>query len=158
MALEYNWLRETRRRRAVASAIRKSSSGTETAVFTGNALFAASQDRGHHARAAATVHNGHNPQGLFVGHVGNHIFPHQLETQRTRGQVRAAVALVGSMHQGTDGIKDLRNHPVGGIWIVGCDILADLVDVDVRFRVESVTAHTGRIRRRSASVFSIKRR
>ena len=46
-------------------------------------LFSVSKDCGHDARAAASVHHGDDPEGLFIRRVGNEIFTNDDEAQRT---------------------------------------------------------------------------
>ena len=45
----------------------------------------------HHPRASPAMHNGNNPQRLFVRHVGDQVFANQHETERPRSEVRAPV-------------------------------------------------------------------
>ena len=44
-------------------------------------LFSFSQNRGHHARVAASVQYRDNPQGLFVRRIGDQVFTYDGEPQ-----------------------------------------------------------------------------
>ena len=45
--------------------------------------FPASQNRGHNAGTAPSVHYRHNPQGLFIRRIGDQVFMYQNEAQRS---------------------------------------------------------------------------
>ena len=58
-------------------------------------LLSASENCGHQPGATPCVHDGDNPEGPFLRRVGNQVFTYQNEAQRSRGEVRASVALTG---------------------------------------------------------------
>ena len=67
--------------------------------------------------------------------------------------------MVRKRHQGAHPIVDFRYHAIGAIRVVLGYVFGNLVEVDERFRVQRIPAHTGLGRRwRWDSVFSIKRR
>lgn len=82
----------------------------------------------------------HNPERALVRCVGDEVVPQQVESQRTRGQVRAAVPDVWRPGECTEGVEDLA-EAVGSVDAVFSDVFSNLVDVREGFRVESVTAH-----------------
>ena len=57
--------------------------------------FPASEDGGHDAGGATAVHDGKNPERLFVRGVGNEVIIHAYESQGPGCKVGAAVALIG---------------------------------------------------------------
>ena len=74
----------------------------------------ASEDCGHHAGVAPSVHHGDNPQRLFFRRVGNQIFTHRNEAEGPSGEVGALVADIGKMEPRRDhGVKDFLTHTVG---------------------------------------------
>ena len=82
------------------------------------------------------MHDGDNPQGLFLRRVGNQIFSHHDEAQGPSGKVRALVAHIGKRHQGANGGKNFRNHPVGGVEVISANELPNFGKVETGFRVE----------------------
>jgi len=71
--LELRRLR-TRGRPPSPDSLHARAADTAIAIVTGTLLLSASEYRGHHARAAPSVHDSHNPQGLFLWRVGNQVF------------------------------------------------------------------------------------
>ena len=106
-----------------------------------------SQDCGHDAGVAARVHHRDNPQGFFLGCVGNQVFTHQNEPQGARGEVRAAVALMGKSYEPAKGVKNFRDDPIGCVRVFLGKVIADIVEVGVGFQVERLAAaHAGCLR------------
>lgn len=54
---------------------------SKSALGRNSPLLPASEDHGHHARAAASVYHCDNPQRFLLRRVGNQIFAHQNEAQ-----------------------------------------------------------------------------
>ena len=51
----------------------------------GGALLPPPQNRSHHARAAASMHDRDNPERTFIRRTGYEVIPNVRETQRSRG-------------------------------------------------------------------------
>jgi hypothetical protein len=81
------------------------------------------------------MHDCDNPQWLFLRRVSNQVFVNDSEAQRTRGEVRASVALVRKRNKSTNTVQNCRNQTVGGIEIVIADEFSDLVKVEPSLRV-----------------------
>ena len=65
------------------------------------------------------MHHREDPQGLLFRSVGNQVLACQSEAERTRGEIRAAMALIGKGNQPTNGCQNFRDHPVGSVEIIG---------------------------------------
>ena len=85
------------------------------------------------------MYYGDNPQGLFVGRVGNQVIAYQNEAHRPRGEVRAPVPATWEGDKRINGGQDLRDQPVGGVEIVFSDEIPNFVKAS--FRVELITNH-----------------
>src|SRR5579863_5019642 len=73
----------------------------------------ASEDCGHEARAAASVHHGDNPERLFIRRVGNEVVADDREPQGARGKVRPFVALVRKGHKAANAAQYVLAHATG---------------------------------------------
>ncbi len=94
--------------------------------------------------AAACVHHGDNPQGFFLGCVGNQVFTHKNEPQGARAEVRAPVALMGKRYKPAKGVKNFRDDPIGCVRVILGNLIANIVEVGVGFQVERLAAtHAG---------------
>src|SRR5208337_3970649 len=106
-------------------------------------LFSPSEDCGHHTRAATSVHHGDNPQGLFIRRVRDQVFVNDDEAQRTRGQVRAFVALMRKRHKPSNGVKYLLSNTTGRSRAIVRDKCPNIGDVLGRERVKVKTPRHG---------------
>ena len=117
--------------------------------------FPAAKDRGQDAGIAPAMQDGNDPYRVFVGRVGNEVIVNADETQRAGCQIRTAVAPVMEGNKTADNIENIRYRPIGGVNIVLGYLIPNLIEVGKRFRVESVPAHAGPVRR--SSLFSRRR-
>ena len=87
------------------------------------------------------MHDRHNPQRYFLRRVGNQIVPRGREAQRARGEVGAAVALMGELNERFNGCLNVVDRPISGKMVVFSDELPNGVEVNFSFRVKIIPSH-----------------
>jgi hypothetical protein len=105
------------------------------------ALLPASQYGSHQSRAAATVHDGDNPQWPLIRRIGYEIIPRCGETQGTLGQIGAAMALMGKRDKRFDSRLDGVYDPVSGLKTVFRYEFPNSVKVGFGLGVKPIAAH-----------------
>lgn len=100
-------------------------------------LLPAPQDRGYDTGISPPVHHGDNPKRLFFRGVGNQIFTHQNEAQRSSCEVRTSMARLGMCDHGANAVKDFLAHTARSKWVVFRDVLPNLGNVLRGKRVEA---------------------
>ena len=105
---------------------------------TGGALLSSAEDRCHHARAAASVHDRDNSQRTFIRRAGYEVIARVHETQWSRGEIGATMALMWKRNKRLDGRLDCIDHPIGCLGIVFGSKFPNRVEVDFSFRVKIV--------------------
>jgi hypothetical protein len=99
--------------------------------------FSTSENGGHHARVAPSVHHGHNPQGLLVRRIRNQVFAYNGKAQGARSQVRAPVALMRKTYKPANGGKSVLSNTAGSLRTILRDKCPNVGDVLGRKRVKS---------------------
>ena len=113
-----------------------------TGGWSGRKLLSTSQDRGHYAWVAPSVHHGDNPKGLFLRRARNQIFTNRNEAQGPSGKVGALAADMREGDKRIYRVNDFRDQPVGGFGIIRSDEVPNLVKIATDFRVEVVGDHS----------------
>jgi hypothetical protein len=101
-------------------------------------LLSTSQDCGHYAWVAPSVHHGNNPKRLFVGSVSDQILTYRNEAQGPSSKVWALAAHARERDERIYSLNYFRYQAVGGFAIIRADEVPDLVKVATDFRVEVV--------------------
>ncbi len=113
-----------------------------TGTRSGRSFLTAPKKRGHHARVTAPMENGENPKRSLVRRVGDQIHTaHDMESQRARGQIGAAVPDVRRSGERSQSGKDIGDDTVGGVYVAVRNVFPNFSDIGERFGMESVTAH-----------------
>ena len=102
------------------------------------------------------MQNCDNPQGLFVGRVGNQVFANQKKPQRQMGEVRSFVTLTWKRHCPGNGRQDFRDHAVGSVQVIHTNEFPNLVEVKAGLRMEGIPGHEPGCERRAAALLSRK--
>jgi hypothetical protein len=76
------------------------------------------------------MQNCDNPQGLFVGRVGDQVFVNQKKPQGPLGEVRSFVALIGKRHSRGNGRQDFGDHSIGCVQVIGTNEFPNLVEIN----------------------------
>ncbi len=119
-------------------------------------LLSTTENRSHHAPVTSAVKNRHDPKRYLVRCVGDEILvAHDMESQRSRGQVRASVSDVWGGNERAEGGEDVVDYAVGSVDVVFGDVFLNLVNVGERFGMEGVTVHASE---RRCALFSRSRR
>jgi len=84
------------------------------------------------------MHDRDNPQRFFVGRIRNEVISRIGEAQRTRGQIRAAVTLVGKRNKRFDGRLNCFDHPISSKLAVFGDEFPNSVKINFSFRVKII--------------------
>ena len=100
------------------------------------------------------VHDGHNPQGPLVGRVGDKVIVYAPEEQGARGEISAAVALMGKRYKGGDSVENFVYDALSSIRTISAYVFGDFIEVDVSLGVKLIISHA---LGRRASIRSISR-
>ena len=87
------------------------------------------------------MHNGHNPQWLFVWRVGDKVVVLVRESQWPSGEIGAAIASMRKWYQSLNGVQNIGNHVVSGGGAILGDEISNLRKVVLYFRVKIVPGH-----------------
>src|SRR4051812_34444888 len=91
-----------------------------------------------------------DPQRAFVRRIGDEVVSNSLESQWAAGQIGPAMPLMRKRDQGFKRLIDLLNYTVRCGYVVGGDVVPNLVKVVFSFGVKCVTAHEPGLARRAA--------
>src|SRR5208283_1216691 len=111
---------------------------------------------GHQPRAASSMQNCDNPQGIFVRRVGDQVLANQKKPKGPLGEVRTFVALSWKRRCGRNGRYDFRDHAVGCVQVIRTNELPNLVEVRTGLRMEGIPDHEPGCERRAAALLSRK--
>ena len=77
----------------------------------GGLFLSASENCGHHARAAPSVHHCDNPKRPLIGSVGDQVIPDQFEAKRAAREFRSEKATMRELSRQFELGKELAKQP-----------------------------------------------
>ena len=84
------------------------------------------------------MHDGDDPEWLFVRRVCDQVIPHADEAQWTVCEIGSAVAAMRERNQTFESTVNPGYHAVRGGHVIVGDVIPNLIEIDFRFRVEII--------------------